>query len=205
MDLWGLHKNLSAQFDSDELETLALGVGMKRGDFSSERTEARATELIDFSQRRGKLATLAKYCAEKRNDIDWAVFVQEEPAQSTQQSTQQPPQFDFQPPKTQPQHSPPAINPQLLPLVGVWQIMNPIGQTIGWLRINADFTFQFSGPMGQAGGMWWWNTMLNVFQSQGAYVNGVTMSPAFSIQQWLPNGFLALGGDGVLYMHVRAG
>ena len=115
----------------------------------------------------------------------------------------QPPKFDL--PPANPQPSPPAINPQLLPLIGMWQIINPIGQTVGWMRINADFTFQFSGPMGQAGGTWWWNTLLNVFQSQGAFMNGAVMSPAFSIQQWLPNGFLALGGDGVLYMHMRAG
>lgn len=202
MDLWGLHKNLVAQFDSDEMETLALGVGMNRGNFSSERTDVRATDLIVFAQREGKLATLARCCTDVRGSIDWAAFVKEEPATAPPQP---PPKFDFQPAHPQPQPAPQPINPQLLPLVGMWQILNPIGQTAGWMRINADFTFQFSGPLGQAGGTWWWNTMLNVFQSQGAYVNGMMMSPAFSIQQWQPNGFLALGGDGVLYMHVRAG
>lgn len=202
MDLWGLHKALVAQFDSDEMEMLALGVGMQRGNFNSERTDVRATDLIVFAQREGKLTTLAKCCADVRAGVDWPAFVKEEPANSTPE----PPKFDLPPIQSpQPQHQPPAINPQLLPLVGMWQIINPIGQTVGWMRINADFTFQFSGPMGQAGGTWWWNTMLNVFQSQGAYMNGMMMSPAFSIQQWLPNGFLALGGDGVLYMHARAG
>lgn len=200
MDLWGLHKNLVAQFDSDEMETLALGVGMNRSNFSSERGDVRATDLIVFAQREGKLMRLAQCCADVRATIDWGAFVKDEPAPT---APPQPPKFDL--PPANPQPSPPAINPQLLPLVGMWQIINPIGQTVGWMRINADFTFQFSGPMGQAGGTWWWNTLLNVFQSQGAFMNGAVMSPAFSIQQWLPNGFLALGGDGVLYMHMRAG
>lgn len=202
MDLWGLHKSLVAQFDSDELETLALGVGMNRSNFSSERADVRATDLIVFSQREGKLARLAQCCADVRSNIDWAAFVKEEPAAPPVNPPNPPPAFQ---PVNPPPQQPPPINPQLLPLTGTWQIINPIGQTVGWIRINPNFTFQFSGPAGQAGGTWWWNTVMNVFQSQGAYMNGMQFSPAFSVQQWMPNGFIALGGDGVMYMHVRAG
>jgi hypothetical protein len=202
MDLWGLHKSLVAQFDSDELEALALGVGMSPSQFSNAKADVRATELIDFSQRRGKLADLARCCADVRANIDWAAFVKEQPA-PPQVEPATPPPANF--PPIQPQGNPQPINPQLLPLTGMWQIINPIGQTVGWLRINPDFTFQFSGPMGQASGMWWWNLAMNLFQSQGAYMNGMPFGPAFSIQQWLPNGFIALGADGVPYSHIRAG
>jgi hypothetical protein len=203
MDLWGLHKALVAQFDSDELEALALGVGMSPSQFSNAKADVRATELIDFSQRRGKLADLARCCADVRANLDWAAFVKEQPAPPQEPPANTTPPHNF--PPVQPQGNPPPINPQLLPLTGLWQIVNPLGQTAGWIRINPDFTFQFSGPLGQAGGTWWWNLAMNMFQSQGAYMNGMPFGPAFSIQQWLPNGFIALGGDGVLYSHIRAG
>jgi hypothetical protein len=206
MDLWGLHKAMVAQFDSDELETLALGVGMNRNQFSGERVDVRANDLIVFAQREGKLGRLAQCCADVRANIDWVAFVKESPAPPI--PPQEPPANTTPPqnfPPVQPQTNPPPINPQLLPLTGMWQIVNPLGQTVGWIRINTDFTFQFSGSMGQAAGTWWWNLAMNLFQSQGAYVNGMPFGPAFSIQQWMPNGFIALGGDGVLYSHIRAG
>lgn len=206
MDLWGLHKSMVAQFDSDELEMLALGVGMNRGQFSSERADVRATDLIVFAQREGKLETLAKCCADVRANIDWAAFVKALPAPPL--PPQEPPANTTPPqnfPPVQQQTDPPPINPQLLPLTGTWQVTNPMGQMVGWMRINPDFTFQFSGGWGQAAGRWWWNTSMNAFQSQGAFMNGMVYSPAFSIQQWVPNGFIALGGDGILYLHVRAG
>lgn len=204
MDLWGLHKSLVAQFDSDELEALALGVNMSPSQFSNAKADVRATELIDFAQRRGKLADLARCCADVRANVDWAAYMKEPPAPDLPPANlpQQPP-ANF--PPIQPQGNPQPINPQLLPLTGMWQIVNPLGQMVGSIRINPDFTFEFSGPMGQAAGTWWWNLAMNMFQSQGVYMNGMPFGPAFSIQQWLPNGFLALGADGVPYSHIRTG
>jgi hypothetical protein len=36
-------------------------------------------------------------------------------------------------------------------------------------------------------------------------MNGTPFGPAFSIQQWMPNGLIALGLDGMLYSLIRAG
>jgi hypothetical protein len=206
MDLWGLHKALVAQFDSDELEALALGVSMSPSQFSNDKADVRATELIDFANRRGRLADLARCCTDVRAQIDWAAFVKEQP----ETPPAMPPPASAAPgnwtPAGAPAGPPASDDPsQPPPIAGMWQILNPMGQVVGWLRISPDYSFQFSGGWGQASGKWWWNTTMNLFQSQGAYLNGAVFSPSFSIQQWMPNGFIALGGDGILYAHIRAG
>lgn len=185
---------LPKHFTEDELRELAFLLEAESAitDRASRREIAR--ELLEYCDARGLLGKLAATCKERRPEIDWASFLvtseaPREPDRPPQPKTLEPPQ------NPQPQ--------QVLPVVGVWNVSSAFG-FVGTMAIHPNGVFQSNMPMGQATGSWWYNPVMNAVQSQG-WLNGMPFNAMWQIQQWVPNGFVALGADGIVYTFLRTG
>ena len=184
---------------SDDLMEIAFGLGVQDALNESVAPRVLARELISCCEARGKLAQLAEVCMTKRPDVgvDWRDLFATDTTQPV--SPQSLPQSSPQP---QPQIQPFQPSPQVPTVIGTWNVsMNswPIGTT----ALYPDGTLLGSFFNGQATGRWAFNPATSILQTSG-WMNGMPFAGGLAIQQWLPDGFIALGlGDGAQYRYSR--
>ena len=188
MDLHSFRKKLVELYSPDDIVLLADDAGMNTGTFSSANVEIRAKEILDFCRQNNKLDYLVKLCNEKRPDVVWADFIKPNvvvlpPAQTTEVQTQVP--------------------PPVPPIVGVWNV-NTIFGFWSTTTIYANGAIQANTIQGLHVGQWSFNPNTQTIYARVSAM-GMPIEGAFFIQQWLPNGFVALGSDGVLYTYIRVG
>ncbi len=145
-----------------------------------------ARELLEYCDAKNKLNALADQCHIKEPAVDWKhLLLTVEP----------------DPPPTP--TSPPPAPPPNVAVIGVWNVTTMFG-FVGTTAYYPNGAFQATSPQGQANGQWGFNPAIGLLQYQG-WLNGMPIAGAFSIQQWLPNGFVALGADGLMYTFMRIG
>jgi len=66
-----LHEGLVDLFSADELKTLCFSIGIDFEQIAGEQKDAKARELIEFLNRRGRLGELVEYCSINRPHFPW--------------------------------------------------------------------------------------------------------------------------------------
>ena len=77
INLTTLRELILAQFDQEELRTLAFDMNVEYDDLRGEGRRAKARELVDHLQRRQKIEELLTYCRQKRPNGKWDTVFQE--------------------------------------------------------------------------------------------------------------------------------
>jgi hypothetical protein len=151
-----------------------------------------ARELLEYCYAKNKLPELARNCKAKEPAVDWDnLLLTAEPAPLSSPTTPAAPT------------TPPPAPPLNVPVIGIWNVTTMFG-FVGTTAYYPTGAFQVNSPQGQANGQWGFNPAIGLLQYQG-WMNGMPIAGALSIQQWLPNGFVALGADGLMYTFIRAG